>query len=336
MSCEFRINRPSGFLCTVRYGPACVRSLRAAIEAQTGIAARAQRLICGTQEITEYALLADFCSGVANTGAPLEVLLLQRSAEQVEWLEHIDTLQPHMVVAWLREAPAAAREDRDVVMAAVRLSGIALQYASPELRSDREVVLTAMRGMHSAFQYVTPELRADREVVSLAATRNGYMFKDAAEELKADRDFVLKIIAASRANTILRHASTELRADREVVLAAVGRYGDALAAASPELQEDREVVLRAVRNCGNALKHAAMSLRGDREVVLAAVACQGEALAYASQELQADRRVVFTAVVQGGGPARQHVHASCRLIGCAAAVVRWSTPCCSSIFKPSG
>ena len=47
----------------------------------------------------------------------------------------------------------------EVVLTAVRRTGYALRYATPELRGDQEIVLAAVQQSGEALIYATPELR---------------------------------------------------------------------------------------------------------------------------------------------------------------------------------
>ncbi len=62
-------------------------------------------------------------------------------------------------------------DDKEVVLAAVKANGYAIEDASPRLRDDREVVLEALGSRGYALHYASKRLQDDREVV-LAATRN--------------------------------------------------------------------------------------------------------------------------------------------------------------------
>ena len=179
--------------------------------------------------------------------------------------------------------------DGELLLAAVRKDGRALQYASAELQADRGLVLAAVRKDGRALQYASAELQADRELV-LAAVRNGRALKYASAELQADRELVL---AAVRKNgRALKYASAELQADREVLLL-LGFQ--ALFYAPAELRAEREFVLTVVQKYGSALDCASAELRDDREVVLAAVQSYSGALRYASAAQQADYDILLTA-----------------------------------------
>ena len=193
-----------------------------------------------------------------------------------------------------KNASDELKADKEVVLAAVKKHGYALEYASDELKADKEVVLAAVKNHGSSLKYASDELKADKEVILTAVKNYGYALEYASDELKADKEVVLE--AVKNDGHALKYASDELKADKEVVLAAVKNYGHALDYASDGLKADKEVVLAAVKKSGYSLKYASDELKADKEVVLAAVKNDGHALDYASDELKADKEVVLAAV----------------------------------------
>ena len=215
------------------------------------------------------------------------------------------------------------QNDREAVLAAIQLTGYALQYASPELRNDKEIVYTAVvRNSYAleyassklqgdkeivliavkqngrALQYASPELQSDKGIVLNAIQQNGDALKYASLKLRNDKDLVLTALQHDKQGLILRYASPELQDDKEIVLIAVKQNGDALQYASPELRNDKEIVLIAIQQNGCALQHASLKLRNDKEIVLIAVKQNGRALQYASPELQNNEDIVLEAVQQ--------------------------------------
>merc|ERR1719499_2056225 len=102
-----------------------------------------------------------------------ELTLLRRGPEQIRWLEALQELTGVHVVHWLRDAPAEAQLDREVILAAVSRYGTALEWASPELKADRDVVLAAVARNGSALDYASADLQADRDVVLAAVAKYG-------------------------------------------------------------------------------------------------------------------------------------------------------------------
>ena len=52
----------------------------------------------------------------------------------------------------------------DVVIAAVRENGLALQCALQELKSNREIVMEAVKQFGLTLEYASDELKGDREI----------------------------------------------------------------------------------------------------------------------------------------------------------------------------
>ena len=132
------------------------------------------------------------------------------------------------------------REDKGVVLAAVRNGGLALQYAGMVLllAADREVVLLAVQQNGWSLQYVSKTRREDDEVkktVIKHCTKGNH------------REMVL---AAVRSNgRALQYVPKALQNDRGVVLAAVEQDGGSFQYASETLQEDDEVAKTAMKHC---------------------------------------------------------------------------------------
>ena len=53
------------------------------------------------------------------------------------------------------------KNNREIVMEAVKLDAYALQHASDELKSDREIVMEAVRQNRNALRYASEELKSD-------------------------------------------------------------------------------------------------------------------------------------------------------------------------------
>ena len=70
------------------------------------------------------------------------------------------------------------RNDRELVLAAVRYNASEFEFASDELKSDREFVIEAVKLHFCTFQYASKELRDDDEVVALALYEEGHKLQD--------------------------------------------------------------------------------------------------------------------------------------------------------------
>ena len=156
----------------------------------------------------------------------------------------------------------------EIAIKAVSCNGLALQHAQgtlEDLRGNYDVVLAAVRKDGGALQFASEALKADKDVVLAAVSNNGHAFDYAtafvyaSEALKADKDVVLA--AVNQSGWALYSASEALKADKDVVLAAVNQDGDALQYASEALKADKDVVFAAVNQNGLALRHASEELQ---------------------------------------------------------------------------
>jgi hypothetical protein len=110
------------------------------------------------------------------------------------------------------------RDDKQVVLAAVRCYGDTLKDASENFRADREVVLAAVHQDGWALKYASKDLRADREVVLAAVKQYGVVLRYASEDLRADHDVALA--AVHQNGWALQFVSADLRVNGDVMLAA--------------------------------------------------------------------------------------------------------------------
>ena len=99
-----------------------------------------------------------------------------------------------------------------------------LEYASEELRGNKEVVLAAVRSNGLALQYAN-KFQTDREVVLAAVQQNGYAL-EYAQRFQRDREIVLAAVNSSGCS--LQYASYDLINDKEIVSAAVKENSNVL------------------------------------------------------------------------------------------------------------
>eukprot|EP00933_Yihiella_yeosuensis_P005013 TRINITY_DN109430_c0_g1_i1.p1 TRINITY_DN109430_c0_g1~~TRINITY_DN109430_c0_g1_i1.p1 ORF type:complete len:256 (+),score=57.23 TRINITY_DN109430_c0_g1_i1:152-919(+) len=205
-----------------------VKDVKEAVAPDSGIPVHEQRLLVGLVEPGDLEKLEKW-----SDGEVLELSIIRRPPEQAQWLEAVSE-DPDGT--FLSEAPEHIRSDREVILAAVRHNGRALEFASGGLQADAEVVLNALEEDSFACNYIAEELWATREVVLAAVRRRGIALRHAVAELLGDREVVLAAVA--RDGLALQYASANLRSDYEVVLAAVEENGEALQYAEDELRID--------------------------------------------------------------------------------------------------
>ena len=62
---------------------------------------------------------------------------------------------------------SALKENRIVVLEAVRSNGEALQYASDILKRNKEIVIEAIKSNFKAYRFISDELKNDPEILEL-------------------------------------------------------------------------------------------------------------------------------------------------------------------------
>lgn len=204
---------------------------------------------------------------------------------------------------------------RSTLLSKVTNDGLYLRYISSELKDDKELVVAAVKQNGHALEYASARLQNDKQVVALAIAQCGFALKYASSKLQDDKEIV--IASVSQYGNTLEYASPRLQDDKEVVTAAVKHLGDALKYASKRFQDDKEIVIKAckqncfvslyissrlkkdrdvilanVKNNYNSFQHQTLELRSDKEYVLAVVKYCGEKLQYASEDLKSDPDVV--------------------------------------------
>ena len=76
-------------------------------------------------------------------------------------LEKLEKILP------LQEVSKELQNDKDIVMAAVKHSGNALEYASKNLKNDKEVVLEAVKSDERAMVFASKNLKSDKDIKSV-------------------------------------------------------------------------------------------------------------------------------------------------------------------------
>jgi hypothetical protein len=192
----------------------------------------------------------------------------------------------------LQNFPNDLKNDRNIVLEAVRQNWQALEWASDELRRNREVVLAAVKNNLNALRHVSMESSDYCDLVLELAAKSPNLLKSGIKEfcnkLVNDNrdviDFMLRLV--ERNGLALMHLPAEFKKDYHVVLAAVSQNGTALCYADWSLKKDKAVVMEALKQNGRALQYASGELKEDRDFILEAVSGNVDVLQYVSDELK--------------------------------------------------
>jgi hypothetical protein len=106
------------------------------------------------------------------------------------------------------------KNDRELVLIAVKKYGKVLEYASDTLKNDKEIVFEAMKKYYY-FELVSEELKNNKEFVLQVMDLNTFDFKYLSDGLKNDKDFIIKM--ANKKPSILNYVNAILQNDSDIL-----------------------------------------------------------------------------------------------------------------------
>jgi len=78
------------------------------------------------------------------------------------------------------------RNDKEVVLEAVKIQGFSLKNASDELKEDKDVVLEAVKQHGWSLEFASDKLKADKEIVLEAVKQNSFSLKFIGNSLREE------------------------------------------------------------------------------------------------------------------------------------------------------
>lgn len=172
--------------------------------------------------------------------------------------QHADGM--HEVSAEMKSPRGMVSDEssRSGVLVALQNNGQALQQV-PAFKDDKELVLAAVRQQGLALQHASPVLQADVEVVLAAVKQNGLALRSASRTLRSDDGIILAAVMQN--GLALEHARPSTCNGWAITVAAVMQCGSALQFAPSPLKDCIELVLLAVQQEPAALQHASLRVR---------------------------------------------------------------------------
>jgi hypothetical protein len=159
----------------------------------------------------------------------------------------------------LRDASDRLRNDKAFLLRALD-AGLYYDAIEGELRDDRDIVLQAVRSQPHQFEGMPEAFRADREVALAAVSRKGYGYniRHCPEALRDDEELALAAIRFD-GPACLAHTSQRLREDRDFIGKAVSIHPKSLEYVSDTLKADN-----AFMEAMKAAADAGINGRGER------------------------------------------------------------------------
>ena len=190
-------------------------------------------------------------------------------------IEHLEKHPEH-----LKFACKSLKDDRDVVLSAVKKYGFTLIYASSRLRDDKELVLVAVKENPWVLACVSERLMDDKDVVLEAVKKNGYVLQFASGRLRDDKSVVLEAVKGDYSidglEYLIEHEKYDKKYMDTIGLDIMLKSGGPLYYAAERFRDDKEVVLEAIKGIygfwpERTLELVSKRLRADEDVVYAAL-----------------------------------------------------------------
>lgn len=212
----------------------------------------------------------------------------------------------------LRYASHRLQDDPDVVLAAVRKSGLNLKYASYKLRRDYTIAMTAIQENGEAFRWclkgdVKDRLLSDRNLVLNHIIKNACShttLRTCMDRFQTDQEVVLEALASG---IDWSSVPWNLQFSREFVKTALLKNAKCYLGLSEALRQDFEIASIAIR--GNMVDDTVLleafeqcqSLLRDRESMLTIAKSKWtdvlhETLQFSSMSIRGDKEIMLQAV----------------------------------------
>jgi len=180
------------------------------------------------------------------------------------------------------------KSDRDVVVAAVKHNGDALEHADLLFKNNEEIVRMAIESNPLSLKYAAVPFRGNKELIKLAVSKDGKAAEHMLAPLPSEKSFMLELVCSCQSNSgyILDHLPSPLKIDEELWIGAIP--GLSLFEFPKELCSKKEFIVRFLQNCqghpavAERAFRSAMdgSLKTDKQVALAAVKSAGSSIRY--------------------------------------------------------
>lgn len=171
----------------------------------------------------------------------------------------------------LAKLKPAFRDNKEIVLAAVKADGTALEHASDKLRADKDVVLAAWQTAPHSIVFVHPSLiEKDMQFALYYYSLKMTKFDDLPAAFRSDQQFIQRLLFLNFELLSLMPAA--IQDDTNAVEVAVLRSPRMLEYASKRLRGDRQFIFDAMvelaqkgRNGAELLSYADKSLLKDEE-----------------------------------------------------------------------
>ena len=213
---------------------------------------------------TQKYLLLKVLRGEGRTRCSEQLLELFKNLPR-EWFKDRDIVKLAVLAVGtaLKYAPEF-QDDFEIVLSAVEIDGMALEFASDRLRKDKEVVQSAVKSESLALQWAGAKWKKDYETILLAVSKSGDAIQFLSKQWRNNIDIVRVAVRSSASS--YRHAGPTPRNDFDIALTAVKGDSYMLRYVPRRLQNNKEIVLSAVKECVEDFQFAGEKTTCDFEI----------------------------------------------------------------------
>jgi hypothetical protein len=186
--------------------------------------------------------------------------------------------------------------DFDIVVAAVKQNGMALQFAHPTLKNDPKIATYAVKQNINSAQYIDPSLHYDESFIMDVLRSKPAFYRRLPADMKkkksiAERfvrtkqdDYTEVLYAVNYCGRALKYASATLRDNETIALAAITNDRSAYFSISLRLKEKKELIYLAVEQHPEILAAVPDAIKNDIEIVQHALKHKRDPLRYVSAD----------------------------------------------------
>ena len=114
--------------------------------------------------------------------------VLDNKEKAIEFIKELSNFDSYYFFKMLS---SKLRDDKEVVMIAVKKDGSALEVASDRLKDNFEVVMTAVKNCGYALDFASDRLKDNEEIVSNSLDEGSNIIY-ASERIRNDRNFIIE------------------------------------------------------------------------------------------------------------------------------------------------
>eukprot|EP01080_Neovahlkampfia_damariscottae_P009253 gene9253-1340_t len=195
------------------------------------------------------------------------------------------------------------KDDKKLIIQAVNINPLILEYVSDRLKNDNDIYMTAFKKNSMSIKFLPEEYKSNEEIIIEGIKQHVKSLYFVSLKLKNDPNFMLRAFDINQSS--IEYISDILKDSKDFFSKVLQKNGKMLKYSSKNLKNQKDLVLLAFENYFNdlsklhddvnVLQDVGMNLKNDSDVVLKALK-MGNLLKYASKEFQSKMEFVRTSI----------------------------------------